>query len=313
MKQVKKYLRPIIQALFFLYTLGIGARFYLFLRGIEAGDLTVSRPPGVEGFLPISALIALKQLVFGQGFDMIHPAGLTILLAALIMSILLKKSFCSHICPVGFVSEMISKAGAGFRIHPYIPVWLLKYVLLGFFLYISFSMPLVAAKGFLQSPYNMIVDSRMLDFFLKASVTTVIVTASIILLTLVFKGLWCKYLCPYGALMGLCSFLSPTKIARDESKCIDCKKCSQACPMSLKVHMKKTVLNADCIGCHECIKVCPSDCLNTKGMKWRWFTPLFAPAIFLLFVAVAMISGHWVSEIPNEVYQSLLKMNIGHP
>ena len=37
----------------------------------------------------------------------------------------------------------------------------------------------------------------------------------LVVLSVVTKNFWCRYLCPYGALMGLLSMLSPTRIVRD--------------------------------------------------------------------------------------------------
>jgi polyferredoxin len=97
-------LRRAVQALFFLYIVGIGVRFIIYLNALNSGDMSASKPFGVEGFLPISALLGLKQLVLTFTYDRVHPAGLTIFIAIIVMSIVLKKSFCSHICPVGFIS-----------------------------------------------------------------------------------------------------------------------------------------------------------------------------------------------------------------
>src|ERR1035437_8790231 len=41
------------------------------------------------------------------------------------------------------------------------------------------------------------------------------------------QNFWCRYLCPYGALMGLVSLASPLRIRRETSLCIDCGKCAK--------------------------------------------------------------------------------------
>ncbi|WP_375709259.1 4Fe-4S binding protein, partial [Escherichia coli] len=48
-------------------------------------------------------------------------------------------------------------------------------------------------------------------------------------------GLFCgkaggRYLCQYGAVMGVVSLLSPFKIRRNAESCIGCGKCAKNCP-----------------------------------------------------------------------------------
>src|SRR5210317_2140562 len=101
-----RLLRTLVQAGFTLFCLYTGYRFYLFYLWGTGQSLTyVPRPPSVEAFLPISALVGLKRLVLSGHYDMIHPAGLTIFLAAIFIAILLRKGFCGWICPVGFASN----------------------------------------------------------------------------------------------------------------------------------------------------------------------------------------------------------------
>ena len=54
-----------------------------------------------------------------------------------------------------------------------------------------------------------------------------IVIGVIVLLSMFVQNFWCRYLCPYGALLGLVSLLSPVKIRRDKEACIDCGKCTR--------------------------------------------------------------------------------------
>ncbi len=69
----------------------------------------------------------------------IHPAAMVLFIAFVLMSLLLKKAFCSWLCPVGTLSEHLWKLGRrvfGRNLHP--PKWLdiplrgLKYLLLAF-------------------------------------------------------------------------------------------------------------------------------------------------------------------------------------
>src|SRR5512143_3869408 len=61
LKEDSQFQRTVVQSAFVLLCLWIGLEFHLFMRwGLSGGrEAFVNRPPGVEGFLPISALISL--------------------------------------------------------------------------------------------------------------------------------------------------------------------------------------------------------------------------------------------------------------
>ena len=321
-------LRTLVQAGFTLICLDAGYRFYHFYRwAMGASEVYVPRPPSVEGFLPISALLGLKRLVLTGHYDDVHPAGLTILLSAMVIAILLRKGFCGWICPVGFVSNLLEKASKKIRFIRHLPVWLdipllsLKYLLLAFFCYvILWQMNVRQVDAFIHSAYNKIVDGKMLLFFLKPSSLTVQVMVFLVLISLVLRNFWCRYLCPYGALLGVFSFLSPSRVKREETLCIDCKKCNKVCPGSIRVSQKKTVWHAECIGCMECIAVCPQkDCLTLSMPKLKKPSPYWLPAavitLFLLFWAVAVYTGHWQTSVTPEEARKIYPLSsaFGHP
>ncbi len=303
----KKHARFIVQLLFFLYSAGIGVRFYFYYKAVLAGDYSAVKPAGVEAFLPISALVGLKQLLTAGVYDTVHPAGLTVFLAAVFMSALFKKSFCGYVCPAGFVSERLSSLGAGLHVpRPlHYPLLSVKYILLAFFLYLIFySMDAYSARAFILSPYNKVADAKMMLFFMPPSFTASAVIGGIILLTLVFKNFWCRYLCPYGALLGLVSLLSPFKVKRNAQSCVSCGTCSKACPMDIDVEKKGTVLAPECIGCMNCVKARYSDkCLSGGPFSSRpYIYAALSAAVFLAFFAAALISGFWYSSVSGEEY-----------
>jgi hypothetical protein len=73
--------RKIVQYSFLALIVLIGVQFALFVNQLEKGLLpTVTRPPGIEGFLPISSLISFKYWLVTGIFNPIHPSGLIIFL-----------------------------------------------------------------------------------------------------------------------------------------------------------------------------------------------------------------------------------------
>ena len=84
------WIRTAVQWCFLLWVVGIGIRFGMFVNAVEIGAAApmVSRPPGVEGFLPIGALTSLKYWLVSGTIHPVHPAALVIFLAVLLMSLL---------------------------------------------------------------------------------------------------------------------------------------------------------------------------------------------------------------------------------
>ena len=323
-----KNLRIFIQGCFGLFCLFVGYRFYLFyLWGSGQTSTYVARPPSVEAFLPISALVGLKRFILSGQYDMIHPAGLTIFLAALCIGLLLRKGFCGWICPVGFCSNLAEKAARKLKILWQPPVWLdspllsPKYLLLFFFLYlIVWKMSLEQIESFHTSPYNLAVDAKMLLFFLSPSGLSAGIMTFLVLLSFVIRNFWCRYLCPYGALLGLFALASPFQVKRDNKTCINCKKCEKTCPASIRLTTKKTIRTCECIGCMECIPVCPVEgCLTLSLPKRRKNSILVLPAavvgIYFLFYGTALLTGHWYSIVPPEVMKKFYSMvaELPHP
>ena len=323
-----KNLRILVQAGFTIFCLYAGYRFYLFyLWGTNQTTTYASRPPSVEAFLPISALVGLKRLILTGKYDMIHPAGLTIFLAALFIGLLLRKGFCGWICPVGFSSNLAEKAGKKLKILWQPPLWLdlpllsLKYILLFFFLYlIAWKMTLDQIESFHTSPYNLAVDAKMLLFFLDPSGLAAGIMLFLVAVSFVIRNFWCRYLCPYGALLGLLALAGPFQVKRDRKTCIDCKKCEKTCPASIRLTTKNTIRTGECIGCTECVSVCPvEDCLTLSLPFRRKNSILILPAailgIYFLFYGAALLTGHWYTEVPPEVMKRFYSIiaDLPHP
>lgn len=304
--------RQKIQLIFISITAFTGIKFYIYTNSLASGDFSMVKPGAVEGFLPISALMALKRFLFTGQYDAIHPAGLTIFIAALLLSIIINKSFCSHICPVGTVSELISSIGKNFKIHKYLYYLLvsIKYLLLAFFANIVLlKLNVKMIENFLNTPYNKIADAKMMHFFLNPSLTTIYVMATLLVLTLLFNNFWCRFLCPYGALLGITATISPFKIVRNKEACIKCQKCTSVCPMSIEVHKKNKIISPDCMGCFECIENRSNDkCLkiNYSPLKPKQMSAIIF-VMFFLIIAIAILTGNWLSSVSNLEYSEILK------
>jgi len=324
-------MRHLFQGVFLALNLYLGTLFYLWVRQFEGGHRLVgTRPPGVEGWLPIGGMMNFKYWLLTGHVPTVHPAAMFLLVTFLAIAFLFRKAFCSWLCPIGTVSEMLAAAGRRiFRRNFVITKWVdiplrgLKYLLLGFFVWAVYSMSAQALAGFMRSPYGLIADVKMLNFFRHLDETGLIVIGILVVGSILVKNFWCRYLCPYGALMGFASLLSPLHIRRTPSACIDCGKCHKACPANLPVDKLVTVKSAECTGCLECVAVCPAE--GALGMHLpqvvsRKAVPTWAIAagiavVFCGIVGYAKVTRHWSTYIPDHVYKVLVPNadQVSHP
>lgn len=313
-------LRRIVQFAFLGLNLWIGASFYLFVHYYETGGaaLRVARPAGVEGWLPIADLMNLKALLLTGSLPRIHPAGTLLLIAFLAASWIFRKSFCAWLCPVGTVSEWIGRLGRrlfrrNFTLPRAIDVPLrgIKYLLLALFAYAVFSMSVPAIREFLDSPYGIVDDVKMLNFFREIGAAGILVMAALAAGSLFIRNFWCRYFCPYGALMGIAALASPLRIRRDPAACIDCAKCARECPAALPVDRLVTIRSAECAGCMQCIAACPAEGALFLSAPRRkrvpgWAVAAGVAAIFFSAYLYGVTTHHWDTVLSDRVYMQLV-------
>ncbi len=345
-------IRHSVQIAFLALNAWLGLKFYLWVRYFETNGHShyFSRPAGVEGWLPIAGLMNLKFFLTTRHVSAIHPAAMVLLVVFLLSSWLLKKSFCSWLCPVGTVSEYLWHLGQKlFHRSLLLPRWLdiplrsLKYLLLAFFVYVVATLDADGLQQFLLAPFGIIADVKMLNFFRHMGLIGIAVLLTLVLLSTMIQNVWCRFLCPYGALMGLVSILSPVKVRRDQAACIDCNKCNKACPSHLPVAQLVTIRSAECTGCLSCIAICPAEnalnfalppranavyaptsfptnpetspaaqslALSTARWHNRALQPrtvaIILAIVFFGLIGLARATHHWQTNLPRSTYQQLV-------
>ena len=318
-----RFLRYAVQAAFFLLTLFVGYRFYQFVQHFEAaGQPFVQRPPSVDAFLPIGGLMAFKYFIMTGIVEPVHPSGFIMFTAILGVSLAMKKGFCGWICPVGTISQYLWMAGEkvfgrNFRVGPFTDISLrsIKYVLMGLFVFlIGLAMAQIWMVYFFIGDYYKIVDVRMMKFFTEMTTLTMWVLIAFGALSLLYKNFWCRYLCPYGALLGLLSRVSPFKVRRNEEKCIHCHACTRHCPTLIDVEKQEVVKSEECFGCLTCVSRCPAEgALNLTASAGKkvsvvkpWLFPVLLISLFYLVIGIGVVTDNWHSKIPYEEYQRLI-------
>ena len=139
-----------------------------------------------------------------------------------------------------------------------------------------------AANGHISTGFTSLTTE-----YLIGAITLVI----ILLGSMLYDRFFCKYLCPMGAVYGIISKLSPSKIVRDKDICINCNLCTKNCPMNIDVAKADKVTSIECISCQSCILSCPKKgALEYKTGKKTLKTLTVIILVIGLFFAGVLIS-----------------------
>ncbi len=326
-------LREGVQHLLALSMLLVGVQFVVNSALLKAGiSPWLMRPDVGDAFLPIAGGIELKAIMTLGIWDKNHPAAAVMLTVVLLTGLLCKRAFCGWACPLGLAGEYLYKLRKRFIKQELLPpAWIdwplrmLKYLLLLALLYIIIGMPTMSIPGYLNSNYHKIADLKMALFFVTPGLVTIICFGIILGLAAWRRQGFCRYICPYGALLGILSFLSPFKIRRNTQHCLidakgmSCDKCTRACPASISVHKQINIRSDECQACMRCISACPKNealqfsTRNGWKLSARGLTIMLLTIMFLLPL-VAYLGGFWHSETPVEARMYLIQHldKIGH-
>jgi len=326
-------LRDGTQHLLALSMLLVGVQFAANTAMLKAGITPwLARTDVGDAFLPIAGGIELKAIMTLGLWDQTHPAAAVMLAVVLLTGLLCKRAFCGWACPLGLAGEYLYKLRKRFIKREFMPpAWLdwplrmLKYLLLGALLYIIIGMPSASIPQYLEGNYHKIADLKMALFFVTPGLVTLVCFAFILGLAAWRRQGFCRYICPYGALLGIMSFLSPFKIRRStqhcliESKGMDCDKCTRACPANISVHTQKSIRSDECQACMRCVSACPKQealhfsTRNGIKLSARGLTIMLLLIMFIIPLG-AYVGGFWHSQTPDEdrIYLIQHLKSIGH-
>ena len=186
---------------------------------------------------------------------------------------------CGWLCPFGLIQDLLHKIKTPkLKKNRFTRVLsFFKYVIVAVFVVIlpliyafkDFPLPafckyicpagtIGGAFGLLINPNNDGIFAMLGPLFTWKFVLAI----SIIVGAIFIYRIFCRFLCPLGALYGLFNRFSLFGIKLEKDKCINCGKCVSVCEMDIH-----HVGDIECINCGKCIGVCPTKAISWKGAK----------------------------------------------
>lgn len=260
--------------------LGLALGFFLFVAPFAVFTWIAYDLLGAEGDASIHSLCYRLPLdwLSGGSAAAVGPLAAVFIGVVLVVALLFGPLFCGRLCPVGAVSEFISRViplpdKFRMRIRDTRITASLRYgFLLGFI-----ALAWLAGGQAVQCSYGVdlgrycsssILEYMSLGLFSGAAPVNYWNTGLILTLItwLVLGGVmmvggrgWCLFFCPLGALSGLSHWLGSKlglyHIQFDEKKCRHCRRCEVSCPM-WAIGLDRRVEPSLCMGCRECIHNC---------------------------------------------------------
>jgi polyferredoxin len=139
----------------------------------------------------------------------------------LIFTLFFGRTFCAAVCPLGAAQEVVV-----FR-PVRVPTWLdhalglIPYIYLGAAVIFA-----VSGTAYVICRY----DPFVAFFRLSGDKNMLIFGASLLVLGMFVGRPYCRYLCPYGAILGVLSKVSRWHARIPPQECIQCQLCEDACP-----------------------------------------------------------------------------------
>ena len=253
-------IRRIYQVFFFL----------LFIALLYAASYGSIYTFPVSLFLEADPLLALGSALATS----VVFAGTILSLVVVAITLIFGRVFCSFICPLGILNHVVSalprimKRRAIMISNEWHPVYQTKY-------YVLVALLTLSAFGVLQvgllDPIALTVRTFAVTIFPGLQKAGVPIYATqpyylggwfvgILFLVILAANrfvvrLWCRLLCPLGALLGLLAKFSLLRVHKNPSACNACHKCTEACHGACDPHDKIRV--SDCVMCLNCLSSCP--------------------------------------------------------
>ncbi len=209
----------------------------------------------------VSPLEGLESILTSRS---IYGPLLVGMLIPILLALFLGRVFCSWICPISFLSELIDwiiKLITKKKFRPFgikLSRRILWFALIGeILLALIIGAPIFV---FLSPPGLVGREIMMVTLFKTVAIEGVVVIV-VLLMHLVSKRMFCRYFCPLGALLALIGIKRRLVMKSDPDQCIECGICKKSCPLGLDPQ-KGENLSPYCWNCGKCSEVCKASALR---------------------------------------------------
>jgi ferredoxin-type protein NapH len=217
---------------------------------------------GVAGVTLLDPFAALEVIVATHSVD---PAWL--LAAALVLipyALIGARAFCGWVCPVNLLLELVDRLRIGLKlpvVERAIPRHSKLWIALGFL-----AVAAVTGKPLFE---NLSPIAAVGKGILFGSLAGIVVLVAILLAELFWAHrVWCRSLCPVGALYQIVGRIGIFKVHIDRAACTGCQRCKQVCLASPEIldpaitGVQDRVKAGDCMRCGACVDECPERALK---------------------------------------------------
>lgn len=223
----------------------------------NGGGIPFLSSASIHALCPFGGVKSLyKFITVGTFVQKVRDSSFVLMALVFVLALLFGPVFCGWVCPLGTAQEWMGKLGRKIfktkRYNHFVPAQLDKvlryarYAILIWVLYVTS----VSGKLLFQdyNPYY-----ALFNFWSgEVAVTALVILGLTLGLSLFVERPWCKYACPYGAVLGLTNLFSIFKIHRVAATCRAGGACSILCPMNIPVDTKTVIRDHQCISCMEC-------------------------------------------------------------
>ncbi len=189
------------------------------------------------------------------------PVATIIGFALTLIPLFLGRVFCSYACPFGTIQELLFKlrrTKKKFK-HP-IPYNINRYMTL--IKYGVLLLTIVAAFFGWQRIYMGFCPALVFSQPLRIAIPGILTLISLLIGGFWIERFFCRYLCPFAALMNLMEYLGGffgikrIKIYRNIQTSLNCFTCANYCPMQIDIGYLETIESPNCIQCRLCVRKC---------------------------------------------------------